>query len=345
MMTRPPLCRRLLILSALLPLILSCASSDTPPPEWAASGAALSRGYPDAAYIARIGRGQNRQAAELAAAAEIARYFTSRISADTIARETFSQRDGVTSENRSIDASVFVTSEIELFGIRYAPDAFYSKQEQRWAALAYIDRAEAWAVYEPRFKRQADTFLGLVRAAENERDPYKKALNWRAAARFAGQADFEAAAALGQMLHPARMNAVFADARARLAALPQKADEARRNASVFIDCPQDFESLIANAFARAFAQDGFPVSASRPSASAVCKISVDEGMRKGELGIFYQPSLRATLTGKSGDIFSFSASADSVGAVQPDVARRRAYAALAERILTTFQAEPVSGSE
>ncbi|MDR2194635.1 MAG: hypothetical protein LBP19_09290, partial [Treponema sp.] len=87
------------------------------------------------------------------------------------------------------------------------------------------------------------------------------------------------------------MNAVFSALRGEAAALPQKTDEARRNAGVYIECPVDFESLIVNAFSRVFAAEGFPVSRARDAASAVCAVAVDEGKQERELGTTYNPSV------------------------------------------------------
>jgi hypothetical protein len=281
----------LLLLSAFF--LLSCAATGATTtaapavpsvPTWAASPRSLDAVYPDSAYIAAIGRGQSREAAETAGAAEIARYFTSRISASVKIRETSVERDGVTSESLEFESAAFVTSEIELFGLRYAPDAFYNEAEKHWQTVAYIDRAEAWAVYEPRFRKQAAAFQALYEAAEAETDPFKKALRWAVAERYAGNAEFEAANTLGQMLHPARMNAAFSAVRDEIAALPQKTDEARRDAAVYIDCPLDFESIIVGAFSRAISAEGFPVSRTRADAAAVCAVTVDEGKQERELG-------------------------------------------------------------
>jgi plasmid stability protein len=320
-------------------LLLSCAGA--PSPDWAASPVSLAAVYPDEAYIARVGRGQTREAAESAGASEIARYFSSQVSARVSLRETASRQNGVSGETLDFESEVFINSEITLFGLRYTPDAFYNKAEGQWQTVAYIDRGEAWAVYEPRFKKQADAFQALCQAAESENDPFKKALQWRLAARCGHSAEFEAANTLGQILSPARMNAVFSAARNQLAALPQKTGEAQRNAGVYIDCPVDFESVIVNAFSRAISAEGFPVSQTR-SAAAVCTVTVDEGLERRELGFFYHPSLRAEFSSSSGVLFTFNAAADSISAVSADVAKRRAYKALEEQIQKTFSLE--SGS-
>jgi hypothetical protein len=325
-------------------LLLSCATAPVAPlPDWAQSPSAITRMYSADSYIAQRGRGQTREAAEAAGAAEIARYFTSQISANSSVRTATREQNGVVSETLETETSAFVTSEINLFGIRYAQDAFYNRAENQWETVAYIDRAEAWAVYEPRFKRQAESFRALYDAAEKEGDLFKKALFWRTAAQYAQSAEFETANTFGQMLSPRRMNAAFSGVRSDTASLPQKLDEARRSAAVYIDCPVDFESAIVSAFSRALAAEGFPVAKAREGAAAICAVTVDEGMQKRDLGIFYFPSLQAVFSGTSGGssatLFTYNASADSVSAVTPDVAKRRAYTALAAQVQKTFSAE------
>jgi hypothetical protein len=105
---------------------------------------------------------------------------------------------------------------------------------------------------------------------------------------------------------------------------------------VFIDCPGDFESLVTNAFSRALSAEGFPVAKNRNGADVVCAVTIDEGRQQRELGIFYNSSLRAVFTGASGALFTFNAAADRASAVTPDVAKRRAYTALAEKVVESF---------
>jgi hypothetical protein len=198
--------------------------------------------------------------------------------------------------------------------------------------VAYIDRNEAWAVYEPRFKRQADAFATLYAAAEQERGQFRKVLRFGAADAYVRGGDFAEAEAFGQILHPQKMNASFGGIRAAIAAIPQKTDDAKRKAGVCIDCPGDFESLVANAFSRALSAAGFPVAKNRNGADVICAINIDEGRQQRELGIFYYPSLRAVFSDASGTLWTFNAAADRASAVTPDVAKRRAYTALAEKV-------------
>jgi hypothetical protein len=318
-------------------LTLSCATDSVP--GWAASLSAIRTVYPDSDFIAQRGRGATREAAEVAAAAALARFFTSEISANSGYREVINQQNGEATESSETSAEAFVQSQIDLFGIRYAEDAFYYRAEKQWQTVAYIDRSEAWAVYEPRFKLQADAFEALYAAAENESDQFRKVLKFGSAGAYARGRDFVEAETFGQILHPQKMNASFGGIRAEIAAIPQKTDDTKRNASVFIDCPGDFESLVTNAFSRALSEDGFPVAQSRNGAAVVCAVSIDEGRQQRDLGIFYYPSLQAVFTGTSGVLFTFNAAADRASAVTPDVAKRRAYTALAGKVVESFSIE------
>ena len=110
---------------------------------------------------------------------------------------------------------------------------------------------------------------------------------------------------------------------------------------MYIETPVDFESLVHNAFSRKFAALGFPVAHNRASAAAVCRVTVSEGRQERDLGIFYHPSLQAVITGPSGTLFTFSAEAERASAVTPDVAKRRAYQALADKVNSDFSLDNV----
>lgn len=315
-------------------IFLSCATTPVLVPDWAGSG--IRTVYPDSDFIAQRGRGVTRNAAEVAGAAEISRYIKSQIIVNMGYIISVDQQNGVTEERSETTAEAFVQSQNDLFGIRYAEDAFYDKDTKEWQTVAYIDRGEAWAVYEPRFKRQADAFKALYEAAEKESDQFKKALRFGAASAYARGEDFAGTEAFGQTLHPQKMNASFGEVRAKIAAIPQKTDDAKRNASVYIDCPGDFESLVTNAFSRALSKEGFPVAKNRNGAAVVCVVTIDEGRQQRDLGIFYNSSLQAVFTGTSGVLFTFNTTADRASAVTPDVAKRRAYTALADKVAESF---------
>jgi hypothetical protein len=105
---------------------------------------------------------------------------------------------------------------------------------------------------------------------------------------------------------------------------------------LLLRCPIDFESRIFNSFSENFAALGFPLARTGNTAAAICTVTVTEGEQKRETGIYYYPSVQAILSGESGALWTFNAQAERSAAVTPDVAKRRAYTALAERVNATF---------
>ena len=313
-----------------LALLASCATPPTTPAPWAEAPQALRQIFPDGDYIAQRGRGQTLKAAEADAAAQIARYITSQVNTTQGYRISSTQINGQGTEKLETINEAAVKTEIDLFGIRYADGAFYDAARREWQAAAYIERDEAWHVYAPRVQTQADSFLNLYKAAEQEDDAFKKVLRYEAARSYSTKTDFINTFTFGQILHPANMNSDYASVRAALAALPQKIDNAKRGASVYIDCAADFEGRITQAFTECFSLQGFAVTKTRAGAAAVCTVTITEGEQKRELGVFYHPSLRAELRGTSGALMSFTVQGGQAQAVTPDVAKRRAYTALAE---------------
>ena len=323
-------------LKLLLPILAAltlAACAAAPPPAWNASP---QQAFTDSEFIAQRGRGATRAAAEADATAAIARFLNSEVVSRIAILEQGWEQNGETGARTEIEAEIFVQAQMQLFGIRHTPDAFFDRTHREWVTVAYINRDEAWQVYGPRFRQQAQAFAQLFEAAENESDPFRKALRYIAAQDFARSPDFQNAESLGQLLFPARMDAEFAAVRTKLAVLPQRAGDARRNAPVFIDIPQDFESLVHSAFSRRFAALGFPVTNDRNAAAAVCHVTVEEGRQERPLGIFYFPQVRAVISSPAGALFAFSAEGGQQSAVTPDVARRRAYQALADAVSEGF---------
>jgi len=299
----------------------------------------MSEAFPDGEFIAQQGRGATRAAAEADATAAIARFLNSEVVSRVVILEQYWEQDGTAGTRTEIEAETFVQAQMQLFGVRHSPDAFFDRHHREWIAVAYINRTEAWQVYGPRFRQQAQTLASLFEAAESEADPFRRALRYTAAQDFARSPEFQGAQGMGQLLQPARMNTEFAGVQTMLSTLPARAANARGGAPVFLDIPVDFESRMQGAFSQSFAALGFPVTSNRAAAAAVCVVTVDEGRQVRDLGIFYFPRVQAVITSPAGTLFTFNAEAGQQAAMSADVARRRAYEALAERVRYEFSLE------
>jgi uncharacterized protein (DUF934 family) len=327
------------LFAALAPLLFAaCAGTpkSAPTPGWIPDVQTV---YPSGEFIAQRREGDTRQDAELAGLNAISFYFESEITAELSSRESWTAVDGETHTESRIEDTMLVQSQTRLMAVRYAEDPWFNAKTKKWETVAYINRDEGWTVYEPQAQRARDALLALAAAAETEAEPFVRALRHNAAQAYAGGAEFNAIRGFAQVLHPAKAAALFAPSDAVISALPEKSYTARQNATVFIDCPLDLDGLVYTAASAAFGAGGFPVSRDRRAASSVCLIRVDEGMQKLEAGTFFYPTLTGTVNGASGALFTFTVQSPRQGAINPDLAKRRAYTALADAFKESFPGE------
>jgi hypothetical protein len=319
-------------------LLLSCATTPTtPPPQWIFDLQAV---YPNEKYIAHQGEGKTRQEAEIAGLGAISLYFESQTSIERMGRESWAVQNGITvSESREVEQSTIVRSQTSLVAVRYAQDAWYNSAAKQWHTVAYIEQDEAWAVYEPQAKKISDTLIALYKSAESEGEPLVRVLRLSEAQLYSENPEYNAIRNFSQVLNPSKARVLFGESDAVRSMLQDKISIARQAVTVYIDCPIDFEGMIYKAAISALGAEGFSVERNRAAASCICGIQVEEGEQRAELGVFFHPTLSGIITGKKGVILSFSIKGARQGAVTPDVAKRRAYTALAATLQESFSEE------
>jgi len=317
--------------AAVLVILVSCTSApDTPQPEWVLR---INSVYPRETYLAQQGRGKTKAEAQSMGSAALSSFIQQEVSVESSRRISILTEGDVTSETRQTGEAVTVKTEESLRFVRYSEDTWFDKGTREYVIVAYIERDEAWKdFYESQSKRAAEALLALYGTAEKERDPFTSVRRYAGVRSYANGDEFGKPRSFAQVIYPSKADALFAEADAAVSALPERIKTARQAASLFIDCPADLDSLIANAAAAAFGAAGFPVAKSRGAASSVCVIRVDEGKQSGETGTSYSPALSGTVTSSGTAVFSFTAKAARQSAVNPDVAKRRAYTALAEAL-------------
>lgn len=296
--------------------------------------------YPREEYVAQRGEGASKQDAEINALANISRFFASAITASEHSAYSSTSRNGVVDTAKQIDTDTLVQSQTKLFAVGYAQDAWRNPSTKKWETVGYINRAEAWAIYEPEAQKQAAAFTALFDAAEKERDPLKRFFAYRAAERHTVNPAYITTMEFGQVLAPSKMNSAFAEVRTAVAKIPQKMEAAKKAANIFVAIDKDNEGALNAALAKALGGEGLPVAKSRAGAAAICAATVTEGVQKSDMGTFYFPKISITLRSASGaDVFSCSIEASKQGAVNTDIAKLRAYNALAAEIEKQFSIE------
>jgi hypothetical protein len=319
---------------------LSCATAPQPEPDWYRNTDAV---YPSDRFIAYQGRGKTPAEARQNALADLAAYFGQEVQKEATAYRNMIERQGAgrtaVEKTRQIEETITVTVKRNLSTARYAEDAWRDPVTKEYVTVVYIDREEYWVNgYYPQAKNAADTFVQLAYGARGETDPFTRALRFGKAEAYA-EGEFITARSFAQALYPAQAKEVFDEADGVRSALPGETDAARRNASVYLDCPYDLENIIINAATAAFSAAGFPIAANRRSAVAICVIEVNEGLvpRPPNTGIFYRPELSGTVTSRAGvSVFSFNIQAEVQSAIDPELARSRAYTALAGAVRDTL---------
>ncbi|GHU42814.1 hypothetical protein FACS1894190_12590 [Spirochaetia bacterium] len=330
--------KNIFVKPALLTLVsfavfVSCVTASAPP-QWAATGNGVQLAYPRSVYIAQKGEGGTRKDAEMAATVELSRYFTREVT-DKVSRKRLSgTQNGVDYESTTRDTDTLIKSETNLIAVRLSQP--YNANKNEWAVVAYIDREEAWEIYLPRVEKAAGVFSALHEAAEKESDDLKKYFAYMACAAYSDSVEFLTITLFAQTLYPAKAEATYRVVNAQIEELPQKIIAARQKNQIFINCPADSDGIITTAFSKSFNAEGFTVITNRAATSALCEVLVDEGVRQTDTGTFYYPTVTAVLSGKTGALWTYNANATRQGAVTPDVAKRRAYTALAQEIEKSF---------
>ena len=146
-----------------LNLFQGCASSPEPPPTWAQN---IEAEFPNERYLSQKGSGKSVAEAEASAARALVRYFQMNIAVQ--AREEAVLQGNSPTDITNIEVTVTEAS-VELFSFQYTK-AWYNSGDRLYETVAYIDRAEAWKVYEPEVRREESAFLDMYKAAETEGD-------------------------------------------------------------------------------------------------------------------------------------------------------------------------------
>jgi hypothetical protein len=268
----------------------------------------------------------NRRAAETDALAGIARYFRSEVRSRTVSETAVSNGDG---GSRRLSEETFVESQVSLFAVRYT-EAWRDGAAGEFVCAAYIDREEAWRIYEPRVRSVIGPFTAAWEAAESEADPLRQAYLYPAAARLT-TAEMLAALDFAQALLPEKA-AAYDPVRGNIAGAGQKAADAKAKVALSVRCEDDPDGIITGAITAAFSGGGFRVVRDEALSTNWIEAVIDGGRQTLEAGTFYTPRLTVTVYGGGGAIFTWTASVTRQGAKDPAIAKRRAWTALAAEV-------------
>jgi len=131
--------------------------------------------YPKSRFISAIGEGKSRTDAETAALAGVSLFFNTRAEVRNEVIREFNEAviNDTTdfSKKTYINENAVIRSEEEFLGVRFA-QPYYEEKRQIWAALAYIDKAEASRTYESKITINMASINAMAEDAAQTTEPF-----------------------------------------------------------------------------------------------------------------------------------------------------------------------------
>jgi hypothetical protein len=327
--------RRITILLLSVVTLASCASirKVQESPDWAKTANGVETVYPAAQYIAELGRGPDLKSAENDGVGRISQYITSQINSSSFSMQSMTRVNGENESESQSKSETFVHSQTDLFAVRYAPDHWYNKDEKQWQTVAYINRDEAWAIYEPRVRQETDALMAAVERADRDPDPIRQYLLFSVIP--ANHMKAMATLNFAVVLNPERANE-YAPIRTAYENCKNRADEARTRAKIVITCENDYNNIVRLALSGVLEANKFAVVQNDADATNTCtaRVILDAPGKSGDI-VTYRPTVDVELAGTGGTVFSFSAGVRGTDYSEQG-ARRTAYNNVAKEIQASF---------
>ena len=287
--------------------------------------------HPD--YIAGKGYGESPAAARQAALGEVAAFFTAKVATET--SELVEVADNKSSSR--MRQETHVSTQTELFSVRYG-EPYYLEGQKLWECVAYMHRGEAWEIYRQKFVPLVETFASLYRSGAAEADDFSQLLSYSRALDFAHNNNLSAMQAFAAALYPEGA-AVLASSLEGLEELESQIRQTAARCSVSVVCHQDSGGLVRGAVSGRLEELGLAVAEGEAAAVYRCDVVVEENVQQLAAGSFYTPEIRISIGDGRRSVHTQNISVRRVGARNPDVARQRAYKAMAEEVKKSFLAD------
>lgn len=283
------------------------------------------------AYISQTGYGETKESAQNNALSALSKFFQMKISVSETEHTTLAN-DEISS---SISEDVFVQSETELFAVRYTKPK-YDKKQKQFEVTAYIDREEAWQIYEPKVQDCVSSFESFYSSANSKADTFLKLAGFSKAYKNASQNELSKKLDFANILNPDQA-AQFDITRNHLSEIEVAVHKLASQCTFFILCENDFDKAISRSVGEFLSKSGIVIGDKK--SEYLCSIKIIENNQVLPAGTFYSPSFSLKILCAGEVLFSSEGQLKKVGAKNEDVARQRAYQTVAKSIQDTLKKE------
>lgn len=292
--------------------------------------------YPSDFYITAVGEGDNRESAETNALATISLYFqtTSDICNNLIKNFNEVEKGDFYSfsKSTSIQERAKITSQAEFFGVQFAKGFIV---DGKYTTLAYIDRENAFSVYEQKIKNNTSIIESLMITAEDYNNPL---LGFEAAKSAKPIAELNT-----QLLKMARLtkkveSSYFEEDNQFIQRTFSAYEISKQNRIFYITVKNDYQGMIKRVISDLLEDEGYNIS----EVNGICEIPIEITVDKesNDIGVFLYCGLVINIATGTGDvIFSYSRNFGKKGAKTESAAYKRAYQDIEKEIRTTFISE------
>lgn len=292
--------------------------------------------YPSERFITAVGEGSNRNQAENAALATISLYFQTSTDVCNNMIKRFNEREGngtySFSKGTQIVEKARITSQSEFFGVQFAQGFTVDK---KFTTLAYIDRDEAFLVYNQRIDVNVNILRSLLLIAEDFNNPI-----------FGVEAvsqGLSVAEITEQLVKMARIvkkvdTTYFKEAESMCERIRSAYQICKSNLIFQIKVENDYEDMVSRTLSDLLEDNGYSVS----KTNGICTLPVTVTVEREDLpaGVFLWCGIVVNIaTGDGDDIFSYSRNFQKKGAKSEQMAYRRAYQEIQKELQATFMQE------
>lgn len=286
----------------------SCASNkQSTKPLWA-DDATINQVYPNELYIARIGTSQDEDKSLLFADAELSSYFSRQVSSEIKAVKVLTNKNGVTSDESTITQNVSSKSYVQLFNVAHTTP-WYDKSVKKYVCCAYINRAEAWRMYESNVIQAKQTFYSIFNKANDEKDLLKKSVLLVKCKNAANE--YVVTLDTGRVLYSSGV-AKYEGDRDVLSSIDQQIISAKLNSIMKVSVKNDSYNKISYVVTSILRNQGYEVSDTNYLYLVTVVVKPNKVTHKDTHSITAEPGITLTINNRQETVFAYAKTTEHV---------------------------------
>lgn len=293
--------------------------------------------FPNSKFIARTGFGASAEEAAAFAQADISSYFSQTVVSHTEATSKMTQSGKTSEESRSIERQVVIDSAMQLFAI-HKTTPYYDKKTKKYAVCVYLDREEAFSIYEGTLIRLQKKFLSTYNTAEKETDAFKKIIRYSQcvspAEKYSDSLDF------ARILY-IRGAEKYSDDYDRISSIENKIISAKKSVQLNVKVINDSSNKIRNCVKDILSNDGYFISDNESKIMHIVSVNINLNKHVSGESILSEPSVSINITNAQENIFAYSKNIQKISGFTEaeSFLERKAYQSIEQEIQKSFLKE------